>query len=90
MEELLYKLRRERHEISSKISKLEKFRETEEWCKLSVSHKCLLDIQLEAMKTYFECLSARIIDIETNKDQQENKPESEQDDIKIIKIIIDN
>lgn len=90
MQELLDKLRKEKIELSGKIRNLEKFRGTDEWSKLSVSHKCLLDIQLEAMKTYFECLSARTVDIETNKDQQENKPESEQDDIKIIKIIIDN
>lgn len=71
-EELLIKLRRERMELRTKIIKLDKFRGTNEWDKLSVNHKQLLDIQLQAMRTYYECLVGRCIDILENNKESEN------------------
>jgi uncharacterized protein with NRDE domain len=69
-EELLIKLRRERMELRVKIIKLDKFRGTNEWNKLSVGHKQLLDIQLQSMRTYYECLVGRCIDILENKNKE--------------------
>lgn len=71
-EELLIKLRKERMELRGKIIKLDKFRGTNEWDKLSVGHKQLLDIQLQAMRTYYECLVGRCIDILENNKESEN------------------
>ena len=50
MEELLIKLNKEKIELFGKIRKIEKFRGTEEWKKLSTNHKQLLDIQLAAIE----------------------------------------
>lgn len=61
--EILHKLNKENFELLSKIRNLENFIFSEEWKELSVSQKCLLDIQLQSMRTYKECLSARISDI---------------------------
>lgn len=61
--EIINKLNREKFELLSKIRNLEKFIFSEEWKELSVNHKCLLDIQLQSMRTYIECLNARISDI---------------------------
>ena len=84
MEEILSKLKREKMELFGKIRNLEKFRGSDEWEKLSVAHKQLLDIQLQSMRTYLECLIGRVLDIEMSKDQQEEPT------IKIIKIVLDN
>ena len=50
-----------------------------------------MDIQLQSMKTYLECLIGRCLDIQCNTDKQET-PKEEQDEptIKIIKIVLDN
>lgn len=86
MEEVLINLRKEKMELFGKIRKLEKFRCSDEWGKLSVAHKQLLDIQLQSMRTYLECLIGRVLDIETNsKEENEEEPT-----IKIIKIVLDN
>ena len=86
MEEVLINLRKEKMELFGKIRKLEKFRGSAEWEKLSVAHKQLLDIQLQSMRTYLECLIGRVLDIETNsKEENEEEPT-----IKIIKIVLDN
>ena len=61
--EIVDKLSKERFELLLKIRKLEKFRLSEDWIKLSFNHKYLLDIQLQSMRTYIECLNARINDI---------------------------
>lgn len=89
MVELLIKLSRERLELTGKIKRLEEFRGTDEWNKLTVYHKELLDIQLNAMKTYLEVLVARFIDIEMNLDKKsepkEDKPkENKEEPIKIV------
>ena len=86
MEEVLINLRKEKMELFGKIRKLEKFRGSAEWEKLSVAHKQLLDIQLQSMRTYLESLIGRVLDIETNsKEENEEEPT-----IKIIKIVLDN
>lgn len=88
MEEILVNLRKERMELTGKIRKLESFRTTKEWDKLSVSHKQLLDIQLQSMRTYLECLIGRCLDIQCNTDKQETpKEENGELRIKIIKSI---
>lgn len=71
-EELLMKLRKERFELHGKIVKIEKFRGTDEWDKLSVNHKQLLDIQLQSMRTYVETLVGRCLDIEENMNNDKN------------------
>lgn len=99
MKEILFKLKKEKMELISKIRKIETFRGTDEWNKLSTNHKQLLDIQLSAMRTYLETLMGRCLDIELNMEHeiapQENnkdsiKQENNEDPIKIVKIIIDN
>ena len=79
--ELLDKLNKEKIELLSKIKKLEEFRLTEKWNELSVSHKQLLDIQLQAMRTYLECLIGRCVDL------LENENDEKDDDITTIIII---
>lgn len=77
MKELLMKLRKERMELNTKINNLVRFRGTDEWKKLTATHKQLLDIQLEAMKTYSEALTGRCIEIQERMAEQEtvSKPE---------------
>ena len=87
MEEVLNKLRLERHKLFGEISKIDKFRGTDEWKKLSVNHKELLDLQLGIMKVYMEVLTARIIDLEQEINKEE---ETEEPVVKIVKIILDN
>lgn len=72
MKELLMKLRKERMELNTKINNLVRFIGTNEWNKLSSGHKQLLDIQLQAMRTYYECLVGRCIDILENNKESEN------------------
>lgn len=90
MKELLFKLRKERLELTGKMRKLEEFRGTEEWNKLTVYHKELLDIQLNAMKTYLEVLVARCLDIEMGlyKENKSKKDKPKEDNEKPIKIAI--
>ena len=85
-EEILLKLRKERMELHGKIMKLDKFRGTDEWNKLSVSHKQLLDIQLQAMRTYMEALVGRCLDIEEkiNNKVEEKVEENDENQAKII------
>lgn len=82
MEKLLIKLRKERMELTSKINNLIQFRGTVEWHNLTSTHKQLLDIQLEAMKTYAEALTGRCIEIQERMDEQEkvSKPEDNKDE----------
>ena len=61
--EIINKLKKENFELLIKIRNLEEFMFSEEWKELSISQKCLLDIQLQSMRTYKECLCARISDI---------------------------
>ena len=90
MKELLFKLKKERLELTGKMRKLEEFRGTDEWNKLTVNHKELLDIQLNAMKTYLEVLVARCLDIEMGLDKEnkskEDKPKENNE--KPVKIVI--
>ena len=92
-EELLMKLRKERMELSGKIMKLDKFRRTDEWNKLSVAHKQLLDIQLQSMRTYLEALIGRCLDIEEHLNdkaddkepvENESKENDDEDPVKVI------
>lgn len=71
--EIIMKLEKEKYELHSKIMKLGKFRSTKEWNKLSVNHKCLLDIQLSAMQTYLETLMSRLVDLRTEESKQEDE-----------------
>lgn len=82
MKELLMKLRKERMELNTKITNLVRFRGTDEWNKLTSTHKQLLDIQLEAMKTYSEALTGRCIEIQERMAEQEtvSKPEDNKDE----------
>ncbi len=93
MEELLIKLRREKMELFGKIKRLESFRGTDEWKTLSVTHKQLLDIQLQSMRTYLEALIGRCLDIEEwlkdkadDKEPVENesKENDNEDPVKVI------
>lgn len=90
MEELLNKLRRERFDLSTKIKNLENFRGTEEWNKLSVNHKQLLDIQLNAMRTYLETLIGRCLNIQEEIDNENTSEEkkTKNDEEPVVKIIV--
>ena len=90
MEEILIKLRKERLELTNKINKLVKFRGTDEWNKLTSTHKQLLDIQLEAMKTYSEALTGRCIEIQERMAEQKtaSKPEGNKDEDEPVKVFI--
>ena len=95
MKDLLIKLRKERMELTIKISNLEKFRGSKEWNNLSAYHKQLLDIQLNAMRTYREVLIGRCIDldIEMNKKDKPKGTKANEDSISnedSIKVIIVN
>lgn len=70
--EIIMKLEKEKYELNGKIMKLGKFRSTEEFEKLSVYHRCLLDIQLSAMRTYLETLMSRLVDLRTKESKQED------------------
>lgn len=94
-EELLMKLRKERMELTGKINNLVKFRGTVEWNKLTATHKQLLDIQLEAMKTYSEALTGRCIEIQERAEQEKkneksDKQENEEPMTKVIIIDLNN
>ena len=71
--EIIMNLEKEKYELHSKIMKLGKFRSTEECDKLSVNHKCLLDIQLSAMQTYLETLMSRLVDLRAEESKQEDE-----------------
>ena len=88
LDKVLFNLKVERNSLSNKMSALAKFRGTDDWNKLSVNHKCLLDIQLEAMRTYSECLSARIVDLEETIDEQKEPVEEENNIEDVVKIIV--
>lgn len=60
---IVEKLSKERFELFCKVKKLEEFRYSTDWNKLSLNNKYLLDIQLQSMRTYMECLNARISNI---------------------------
>ena len=83
--EIIMKLEKEKYELHSKIMKLGKFRSTEEWNKLSVNHKCLLDIQLSAMQTYLETLMSRLVDLRTEESEQDDDKDNTIEAIIIIK-----
>ena len=68
--EIVDKLNKEKIDLLFKIQKLENSRFSIDWKELSLNHKYLLDIQLQSMKTYLECLYARINDILS---KEENK-----------------
>lgn len=84
--QLITKLRQERMELTTKIRKLENFRYTKDWHNISVSHKQLLDIQLQAMRTYLECLIGRCIDIQ-NEELNEEQNDDKDNNIEAIIII---
>ena len=95
-EKILMDLRKERMELTSKINNLVKFRGTDNWNKLTSTHKQLLDIQLEAMKTYSEALTGRCIElqermIEQKEEQQKSdKQENKEPMTKVIVIDLNN
>lgn len=90
LDRVLFNLKVEKNQLSNKIKSLEKFRGTDDWNKLSVNHKQLLDIQLQAMRTYLETLVGRCLDIQERIDNEntseENKPKNNEEPI--VKIII--
>lgn len=92
MKETLIKLRREKMELFGKIKKLESFRGSDEWNKLSTNHKQLLDIQLQAMTTYLETLIGRCLDleesIERQKETEETTETEQKDEEPVVKIIV--
>ena len=67
-EKLLIDLRQERDSINNKIHRLILFR-TKHFMELDSNHLCLLDIQLNVMRTYSETLSARIVLVEGGLDE---------------------
>ena len=94
-EKILMDLRKERMELTSKINNLVKFRGTDNCNKLTSTHKQLLDIQLEAMKTYSEALTGRCIELQERtvyekKNEKSDKQENEEPMTKVIIIDLNN
>lgn len=58
--ELINKLREELKDLNAKIIKILNFQGTLEWHYLPSYQKHLLNIQLQAMKTYSEILNTRV------------------------------
>jgi hypothetical protein len=54
----------EQQDLSEKIKKLETFRESKKYQKISTQQRHLLGIQLQSMKTYNKCLLSRIMDFQ--------------------------
>jgi len=63
MSTFIERLLQEETELNEKISKLEKFAESEGWNIIDREQRGLLLIQLKAMRTYAEILNIRLIDI---------------------------
>jgi|GEM_PF-2027229 len=63
MSTFIERLLQEETELNEKISKLEKFAESEGWNTIDREQRGLLLIQLKAMRTYAEILNIRLIDI---------------------------
>ena len=66
---IIKELRIEQNQLRTKINKLKdfKYKDTESFLKLGSMMCQLLDIQLSAMETYDECLTARIIYLDLHK-----------------------
>lgn len=62
MEDFQKRLFQEEKELNEKISKLYDFIQGENFDKVSNMQKPLLEIQLQAMRTYHRCLAKRIQD----------------------------
>ncbi|MGL5716926.1 MAG: crAss001_48 related protein [Paraclostridium sp.] len=60
MEDFIKRLITEKEELSEKRSKLEAFIGTDKFTDLAATHMSLLNIQLQAMLTYEQCLVERI------------------------------
>ena len=73
MKEIINKLKLEQSELIHKMNKLSRFRKSDEYEKLSMTQILLLDVQLSAMKTYLEALTGRIVDLETNENEEKIK-----------------
>ena len=72
IEDLIIKeIRTEQNQLRAKINKLRdfKYEDTKSFLKLGSMMCQLLDAQLYAMQTYDECLTARIIYLENERDK---------------------
>jgi len=72
MSTFIERLLQEETELNEKISKLEKFAESEGWYTIDREQRGLLLIQLKAMRTYAEILNIRLIDINEKEAEQKN------------------
>ena len=61
MKSLIKKLHAERDEIINRIDKLGEFIETDKYLNLPIIQQSLLNVQLNAMRTYQECLWQRLM-----------------------------
>lgn len=64
MEEFYGRLLVERTELTERIKKLESFFSTAAFARLNDIQSALLLVQLQAMKTYEQCLHERIADLQ--------------------------
>jgi len=60
MNHLFDRINSERRELIIKLTKLEIFIGTEEYHKLDDYDKSMLEVQILAMKTYYQCLCIRL------------------------------
>jgi hypothetical protein len=61
------RIKEETNELSIKCNKLENFIHSDNFKNLSNTHQNLLLIQLDAMNTYWRCLTARLVDLQDAK-----------------------
>jgi len=71
MSTFIERLLQEETELDEKISKLEKFAESEGWNTIDREQRGFLLIQLKAMRTYAEILN-RLVDINEKEAEQKN------------------
>lgn len=64
MKEVYERVCDEQQDLSAKINKLEQFRESKNFQKITTQQRHLLGIQLQSMKTYNQCLLSRILNLQ--------------------------
>jgi hypothetical protein len=66
MSDFIQRLVAEKSELDEKKSKLETFKESDNFKKVELVQQSLLNIQLRAMMTYSECLAERLRFLNSN------------------------
>lgn len=75
MSDFIERLKIERNELDTKLSKLKLFIETDGFKSINLLQQSLLKIQAQAMETYYQCLEQRLVWLELVKDEPVIAPE---------------